>query len=163
MASFTPTDVYQDETSDLGSTSAPTSPGDRSFQSINGNAIAGASSSASTGPSIIQIRGETYTYAENLLRKKKRSSWVHQHGIELRSKSYNKAKWWYQACHKDGVDLLINANSTNHIKAHLQKIHQITDVEGDLRHNMALTILSETQLLPLSAEHVARFNKSLIE
>ena len=57
----------------------------------------------------------------------------------------------------------MNADSTNHIKAHLQKIHQITDVEGDLRCNMALATLSEAQLLPPLAEDVARFKKSLIE
>ena len=57
----------------------------------------------------------------------------------------------------------MNADSTNHIKAHLQKIHQITDVEGDLRRNMALAILSEAQLLPPSAEDAARLKKSLIK
>ena len=42
-------------------------------------------------------------------------------------------------------------------------MHQITDTKGDLRHNMALTTLSEALSLPSSQDQAAHFKKRLIE
>ena len=152
--------VSDDEHSEPDSTSSPISPGS-SLGSLNSLACAGVTLTSDTEKEV-QLKGETYTYAQVLSKKKQRRFWVYQHGIELRSGS-NAAKWWYQICHRNQVDFLLNATSTNHIKAHLYKMHQITDTKGDLRHNMALTTLSEALSLPPSQDQAAHFKKRLIE
>ena len=169
MSSIPSTDLSDIERSDLNSASTPTSPGGlhESFQSLDSDST-NTNTTDDASVKTVEIDGEIYTNARYLSRKRARQSWVFQHGIELRSKA-SKPKWWCQICRKEkNIDLLLMTSGISHIKAHLSRVHKVTNNASDLRHNMALAALNSLSLsesLSLSplVEQVAQFRKSLIE